>query len=141
MIIFKSENLFVSLECSTMPFQLVMLLVKYNLDASPATLIVNLMQVLQTVQTVQSTFFWMPCAMLCSTNLFRKITKSQLVNAVNEKELLVELEFSIGSREYMVRTRSNPMCLKSISMVKRLRKGIYLRTAKISGAKYSGVEL
>ena len=39
---------------------------------------------------------------------FRKITKGQLVNAVNEKELLVELEFSIGSREYMVRRGRKP---------------------------------
>jgi DNA repair exonuclease SbcCD ATPase subunit len=39
---------------------------------------------------------------------FRKITKGQLVNAVNEKELVVELEFSIGSREYMVRRGRKP---------------------------------
>ena len=33
---------------------------------------------------------------------FRKINKPQLVNSVNEKECLVEVEFSIGSREYKV---------------------------------------
>ena len=33
---------------------------------------------------------------------FRKITKSQLINSTNEKECLVEIEFSIGTREYKV---------------------------------------
>lgn len=33
---------------------------------------------------------------------FRKINKPQLVNTVNEKDCLVEIEFSIGSREYKV---------------------------------------
>ena len=33
---------------------------------------------------------------------FRKINKPQLVNSVNEKDCLVEIEFSIGSREYKV---------------------------------------
>lgn len=33
---------------------------------------------------------------------FRKINKPQLVNSVNEKDCLVEVEFSIGSREYKV---------------------------------------
>lgn len=33
---------------------------------------------------------------------FRKITKSQLVNTVNERETLVEIEFRIGSVEYKV---------------------------------------
>jgi DNA repair exonuclease SbcCD ATPase subunit len=33
---------------------------------------------------------------------FRKINKPQLVNSVNEKECLVEVEFSIASREYKV---------------------------------------
>ena len=39
---------------------------------------------------------------------FRKITKPQLVNAVNEKDTLVEIEFSIGSREYLVRRGIKP---------------------------------
>ena len=39
---------------------------------------------------------------------FRKITKGQLVNAVNEKDTLVEIEFSIGSREYIVRRGIKP---------------------------------
>ena len=39
---------------------------------------------------------------------FRKITTGQLVNAVNEKDTLVEIEFSIGSREYLVRRGIKP---------------------------------
>ena len=33
---------------------------------------------------------------------FRKINKPQLVNSVNEKDCLVEIEFSIGNKEYKV---------------------------------------
>ena len=33
---------------------------------------------------------------------FRKITKSQLVNTVNEKDCRIEIEFSVGTREYRV---------------------------------------
>ena len=33
---------------------------------------------------------------------FRKINKPQLINAVNEKDCVVEIEFSIGNREYKV---------------------------------------
>ena len=33
---------------------------------------------------------------------FRKVTKSQLVNSINERETRVEIEFSIGSVEYKV---------------------------------------
>lgn len=33
---------------------------------------------------------------------FRKINKPQLINSVNEKDCLVEIEFSIGNREYKV---------------------------------------
>lgn len=33
---------------------------------------------------------------------FRKITKSQLVNSVNEKECVVEINFSIGTKEYKI---------------------------------------
>ena len=39
---------------------------------------------------------------------FRKINKPQLVNSVNEKGLLVEVEFKSGSREYMVRRGVKP---------------------------------
>ena len=33
---------------------------------------------------------------------FRKINKSQLVNSTNEKDCLVEIEFSVGNKEYKV---------------------------------------
>ena len=33
---------------------------------------------------------------------FRKINKPQLINSVNEKDCLVEIEFSIGNKEYKV---------------------------------------
>ena len=39
---------------------------------------------------------------------FRKINKPQLANTVNEKDCLVEIEFSINSREYLVRRGIKP---------------------------------
>ena len=39
---------------------------------------------------------------------FRKINKSQLVNTVNERECLVELEFDVNAREYVVRRGIRP---------------------------------
>ena len=39
---------------------------------------------------------------------FRKINKSQLVNTVNEKECVVELEFDVNAREYVVRRGMRP---------------------------------
>ena len=33
---------------------------------------------------------------------FRKITKSQLVNTVNEKDCSVEIDFTVGTRDYRV---------------------------------------
>jgi DNA repair exonuclease SbcCD ATPase subunit len=39
---------------------------------------------------------------------FRKINKPQLVNSVNGKELLVELEFTIGADKYMIRRGMKP---------------------------------
>ena len=39
---------------------------------------------------------------------FRKINKPQLVNSVNEKNCLVEIEFSNNSREYLVRRGIKP---------------------------------
>ena len=72
-----------------------------QLDTSPATLIVG------ANGAGKSTFLDAMCYALFDKP-FRKITKGQLVNAVNEKDLLVELEFSIGSREYMVRRGRKP---------------------------------
>jgi DNA repair exonuclease SbcCD ATPase subunit len=39
---------------------------------------------------------------------FRKITKGQLVNSTNEKECLVEIDFSVGTKEYKVKRGIKP---------------------------------
>jgi DNA repair exonuclease SbcCD ATPase subunit len=39
---------------------------------------------------------------------FRRINKPQLVNSVNEKDCLVEIEFTINNREYLVRRGIKP---------------------------------
>jgi len=39
---------------------------------------------------------------------FRKINKPQLVNSSNDKECLVEIEFSIGKKEYLIRRGIKP---------------------------------
>ena len=39
---------------------------------------------------------------------FRKINKPQLVNSINQKELLVEIDFVIGQAQYMVRRGIRP---------------------------------
>jgi len=39
---------------------------------------------------------------------FRKINKPQLVNSVNEKDCLVEIEFSVNTRNYLVRRGIKP---------------------------------
>ena len=42
---------------------------------------------------------------------FRKINKPQLVNTVNERDCLVEIEFSINTRHYIVRRGIKPAVL------------------------------
>jgi DNA repair exonuclease SbcCD ATPase subunit len=39
---------------------------------------------------------------------FRKINKPQLVNSINKKGMLVELEFSIGTKQYLIRRGHKP---------------------------------
>ena len=39
---------------------------------------------------------------------FRKINKNQLINTTNEKDCLVEVEFSINNREYLIRRGIKP---------------------------------
>jgi len=39
---------------------------------------------------------------------FRKINKSQLVNTINEKETLVEVDFEVNNREYIIRRGIKP---------------------------------
>jgi DNA repair exonuclease SbcCD ATPase subunit len=38
----------------------------------------------------------------------RKINKSQLINSINQKELLVEIEFSVGGNDYLIRRGMRP---------------------------------
>ena len=46
---------------------------------------------------------------------FRKITKPQLVNSVNERECVVEVEFSINNRDYLVRRGIKPNIFDIVS--------------------------
>jgi DNA repair exonuclease SbcCD ATPase subunit len=39
---------------------------------------------------------------------FRKINKPQLMNSINQKELLVEIEFTVGKYEYLIRRGMKP---------------------------------
>ena len=39
---------------------------------------------------------------------FRKITKPQLVNTTNEKDCVVEIEFAVNNRDYLVRRGIKP---------------------------------
>ena len=39
---------------------------------------------------------------------FRKINKSQLINTTNEKDCCVEVEFSVNSRDYLIRRGIKP---------------------------------
>ena len=39
---------------------------------------------------------------------FRKINKPQLVNTTNERDCLVEIEFSVNNRDYLVRRGIKP---------------------------------
>ena len=42
---------------------------------------------------------------------FRKINKPQLANTINEKDCLVEVEFNVNGREYLVRRGIKPNVL------------------------------
>lgn len=39
---------------------------------------------------------------------FRKINKPQLINTINQKDLVVEIEFNIGSQQYLIRRGLRP---------------------------------
>ena len=45
---------------------------------------------------------------------FRKINKPQLVNTINETGLLVEVEFFVGSKEYLIRRGIRPGILNPL---------------------------
>ena len=53
---------------------------------------------------------------------FRKVNKPQLVNSINEKGLLVELEFDIGKRHYLVRRGIKPTVFEIIQDDKLLNQ-------------------
>ena len=40
---------------------------------------------------------------------FKKVNKGQLMNTVNEKDLMVEIEFSVGSTEWKIRRGMKPV--------------------------------
>ena len=72
-----------------------------NLTASPSTLIVG------ENGAGKSTFIEAISFALYG-KAFRKINKPQLINSINQKELLVELEFSIGSKKFLIRRGMKP---------------------------------
>jgi DNA repair exonuclease SbcCD ATPase subunit len=39
---------------------------------------------------------------------FRNISKPQLINSINKKKMLTEVEFQIGNKEYLIRRGSSP---------------------------------
>lgn len=45
---------------------------------------------------------------------FRNVTKPQLINSINNKHLVVEVEFSIGKKEYMIRRGAKPALFEII---------------------------
>ena len=55
----------------------------------------------------KSTFLDALCFVLFNKP-FRNITKPQLINTINDKNLVVEVEFRIGKKEYLVRRGSKP---------------------------------
>ena len=45
---------------------------------------------------------------ILTSNPFRKINKPQLPNSINKKDCLVELEFSVGENNFLVKRGINP---------------------------------
>ena len=71
------------------------------LDNSPSTLVMG------KNGGGKSTFLDAICFGLFG-KAFRNINKNQMINSINEKGTIVEIEFSIGSKEYMVRRGIKP---------------------------------
>ena len=72
-----------------------------NLNETPSTLIVgdNGAGKSTFIEAISYALYGKP---------FRKINKPQLVNSINQKQMLVELEFSIGSKNYLIRRGMKP---------------------------------
>ena len=75
--------------------------IEVELTKSPTNLIVG------TNGASKSTILDALCFVLYNRP-FRKISKNQLVNTVNEKECVVEIEFDISGRDYLVRRGIKP---------------------------------
>jgi DNA repair exonuclease SbcCD ATPase subunit len=72
-----------------------------KLDKSPTTLIVG------ENGAGKSTILDAICFALFGKP-FRNVNKPQLMNSINNKQLLVEIEFSIGSKDYLIRRGIKP---------------------------------
>ncbi len=48
---------------------------------------------------------------------FRKINKPQLINSINRKGMLIELEFKIGSRQYLIRRGQKPSVFEILQIL------------------------
>jgi DNA repair exonuclease SbcCD ATPase subunit len=58
---------------------------------------------------------------------FRKINKPQLINSINEKDCLVEVEFSIGKTKYMIRRGMKPNIFEIVENGKVKDKEAFIR--------------
>lgn len=72
-----------------------------QLDKSPHTLIVGING------AGKSTFIEAVCFGLFNKS-FRRINKPQLINSINQKHLVVEIEFKVNSKEYLIRRGMKP---------------------------------
>ena len=72
-----------------------------NLTDSPSTLIVgeNGAGKSTFIEAISYALYGKP---------FRRINKPQLVNTINQKNMMVELEFSIGNKEFIIRRGMKP---------------------------------
>ena len=53
---------------------------------------------------------------------FRRINKPQLINTANERECLVEIEFTINNRQYTVRRGIKPAVFENVVKVTQIQR-------------------
>ena len=53
---------------------------------------------------------------------FRQIKKAQLINATNEKDCVVEVEFSVNSRDYLVRRGIKKYLILKLMVILYIKK-------------------